>query len=1078
MSNIVNLYYLDGTLAGSLDVTSVPDATAVPKTTTADGTTPAEDTTPTFTANPTSELLANYAKLGGDVSFANLNVTQRFTAYFGKIANWDINSGIIYCPTIKLDGNNEKITVGNSGELIIDGKNKRVLSSNYVSGSFGSGFLLSSDLLEVGNISCRGIFRTAVFQKDIINVIAGSFVVSPNGDVLDADMTASETATLKIKGTVTFAVGDILRIKEVNGANVDDEWLEVTDDTYAPIYSVTRDKGNSYTTGVNPTWKKGAAVVDYGQSGQGGLYMTASDSNAPYLSVYTHLGSPWSALTTHLRLGNLNGFLGYATDLYGIAIGNATNYFKYDPTNGVRLAGSLTILNPGDINTSDLTNDAGWTTDASLNTFISGTYATDITAIQNQLDGVLVNYFYDKVTTGDTPPSLTELPASGWDEVDYPDHTGDLYYDLGSKTTLDGEVHTDHTTIDLVDASDFDAAGSILCEGDLIAYTGKTGNQLTGVTGIASTHATGMTVTQGGGYVYRWLFTDPDYEWVLVPDSGVAAALAAASTAQDTADGKRRVFTATPTTPYDVGDLWLTSLSAITGDLKKCVTAKATGAYDAADWLVATKYTDDTTANQAIIDAAAAQAAADTAQATADGMIIAYYQDTAPHSDYTNVPDNATYNTYVGDLWYKTSTTTTYIYTKTANGGNFNYAFTATTIPASIFDTIDGKRTVFTTTPTTPYYTGDLWLTSMSASSGDIKKCITERLTGAYNAADWVIASEYTKGATWGTNLNNIPTTLTAPSGDGLYLSSTYMGFYKSSAWKTYIDNSGNFILGDIAGGGTGISWNQATAVLSIKGSIVMTGGSISWAGVTAPDYTQIQGTKPPSNATYGATWGVNIGGSNLPASGATVGATWNSNISGQPSDSNILNSYLANGSYSGGTFISGTTIYSPVIVGCSISAKYGSTIVATMNSNGVRVNGQYFALYDAAGSTLYGWIGGYSGYFNISSEYSRNILISAGSATIHLNSTCAPLNHAAVNLGYSNYAFGNVYSLNFSFSSSKYLNVVGSNIQSNSDFRVAGSIRLTGNLIFENNASITIGSYVFYVTSDPDYPGKYYLRT
>lgn len=1078
MSNIVNLYYLDGTLAGSLDVSSVPDAVSVPKTTTTDKTNATQDNTPTFTANPTNEALANYAKLGGDVSFANLTITSRFTAYFGKIANWDINSGVISCPTIKLDGNNEKITIGNSGELVIDGKNKRVFSSNYVSGSFGSGFLLSSDLLEVGNISCRGIFRTAVFQKDIINVIAGSFVVSPNGDVLDADMTASESSTLKIKGTVTLAVGDILRIKEVNGANVDDEWLEVTDATYAPIYSVTRDKGNSYTTGANPAWKKGVAVVDYGQSGDGGIYMTASDSNSPYLSVYTHLGSPWSALTTHLRLGNLNGFLGYSTDLYGIAIGNVTNYFKYDPTNGVRIAGSLTILNPGDINTADLNNDAGWTSDSALTTFISGTYATDITAIQNQLDGVLVNYFYDKVTTGDTPPSLTELPASGWDEVDYPDHTGDLYYDLGSKSTLDGEVHTDHTTIDLVDASDFDAAGSILCEGDLIAYTGKTGNQLTGVTGIATTHATGTTVTQGGGYVYRWLFTDPDYEWVLVPDSGVAAALAAASTAQDTADGKRRVFTATPTTPYDVGDLWLTSLTAVTGDLKKCITAKATGSYDAADWVVATKYTDDTAANQAIIDAAAAQSAADTAQATADGMIIAYYQETAPHSDYTNVPDNATYNKYVGDLWYKISTTTTYIYTKTANGGNFDYAFTATTIPASIFDTIDGKRTVFTTTPTTPYYTGDLWLTSMSASTGDIKKCIVERLTGAYNAADWVIASEYTKGATWGTNLNNIPTTLTAPSGDGLYLSSTYMGFYKSSAWKTYIDNSGNFILGDIAGGGTGIAWNQATAVLSIKGSIVMTGGSISWAGVTAPDYTQIQGTKPPSNATYGATWGVNIGGSNLPASGATVGATWNSNISGQPSDNAILNSILANGSYSGGTFISGTTIYAPVIIGCSISAKSGSTIVATMNANGVRVNGQYFSLYDAAGSTIYGWIGGYNGYFNISSEYSRNILINAGSATIHLNSTCAPLNHAAVNLGYSNYAFGNVYSLNFAFSSSKYLNVVGSNIQSNSDFRVAGSIRLTGNLIFENNASITIGSYVFYVTSDPDYSGKYYLRT
>jgi hypothetical protein len=60
---------------------------------------------------------------------------------------------------------------------------------------------------------------------------------------------------------------------------------------------------------------------------------------------------------------------------------------------------------------------------------------------------------------------------------------------------------------------------------------------------------------------------------------------------------KRRVFTATPTTPYDVGDLWLTSLTAGTGDIKKCITALASGAYNAAHWVTASKYTDDTTVN-------------------------------------------------------------------------------------------------------------------------------------------------------------------------------------------------------------------------------------------------------------------------------------------------------------------------------------------------------------------------------------------------------------------------------------------------------------------------------------------------
>ncbi|MBP1932945.1 phage tail spike protein [Ammoniphilus resinae] len=36
---------------------------------------------------------------------------------------------------------------------------------------------------------------------------------------------------------------------------------------------------------------------------------------------------------------------------------------------------------------------------------------------------------------------------------------------------------------------------------------------------------------------------------------------------------------------------------------------------------------------------------------------------------------------------------------------------------------------------------------------------------------------------------------------------------------------------------------------VTVAGNISMTGGSISWGNVSAPDYTQIQGSKPPSNA-------------------------------------------------------------------------------------------------------------------------------------------------------------------------------------------------------------------------------------
>ena len=59
----------------------------------------------------------------------------------------------------------------------------------------------------------------------------------------------------------------------------------------------------------------------------------------------------------------------------------------------------------------------------------------------------------------------------------------------------------------------------------------------------------------------------------------------AAIDAKDIAEGKRRVFVNQPTTPYDVGDLWVNGQ-----DLRRCSTARASGSYVAADWVLATQY--------------------------------------------------------------------------------------------------------------------------------------------------------------------------------------------------------------------------------------------------------------------------------------------------------------------------------------------------------------------------------------------------------------------------------------------------------------------------------------------------------
>lgn len=92
------------------------------------------------------------------------------------------------------------------------------------------------------------------------------------------------------------------------------------------------------------------------------------------------------------------------------------------------------------------------------------------------------------------------------------------------------------------------------------------------------------------GYAWRFMVQNGSYSWGRITDSDVTKALEDAANAQDTADSKRRVFVSQPTPPYDVGDLWVQGEN---GDILRCATPRASGSYNASDWVLASKYTDD-----------------------------------------------------------------------------------------------------------------------------------------------------------------------------------------------------------------------------------------------------------------------------------------------------------------------------------------------------------------------------------------------------------------------------------------------------------------------------------------------------
>lgn len=166
--------------------------------------------------------------------------------------------------------------------------------------------------------------------------------------------------------------------------------------------------------------------------------------------------------------------------------------------------------------------------------------------LQNQIDGVIDSWFFDY------SPTTSNYPASEWttDEI-RSRHLGDTFTNIQQSPATDA------------------------------------------------------------GKSWRWIVGSGGFVWTPISDSDAVLALQKAAAAQDTADGKRRVFTTTPTNAhvYDVGDLWVNATAgSYVNELLRCNTAKLAGiAFNLTHWEKATKYTDDSVANDALDIAGNAQ---------------------------------------------------------------------------------------------------------------------------------------------------------------------------------------------------------------------------------------------------------------------------------------------------------------------------------------------------------------------------------------------------------------------------------------------------------------------------------------
>ena len=262
------------------------------------------------------------------------------------------------------------------------------------------------------------------------------------------------------------------------------------------------------------------------------------------------------------------------------------------------------------------------------------------------------------------------------------------------------------------------------------------------------THLGDLYYDNKTGKAYRFAKDGNTYKWTIIADTDIAKALSDASKAQETADGKMKVFSAQPIPPYQLGDIWVNATYPTDGriyknEILRCQTAKAKdSSFAIADWTKASKYTDDSALNTFKEEYKNDMASY---KEQLDEKVETWFYNYAPTTQNKPASDWTTdtlKSQHAGDLFYNTSNGYTYRWTGTAwariKDNDINTAMTAA---SKAQDTADGKRTVFTSQPTVPYDEGDLW-----ASGGDDGKtlmvCIKGRTTGSFTSSEWVKAND------------------------------------------------------------------------------------------------------------------------------------------------------------------------------------------------------------------------------------------------------------------------------------------------------------------------------------------------
>lgn len=247
----------------------------------------------------------------------------------------------------------------------------------------------------------------------------------------------------------------------------------------------------------------------------------------------------------------------------------------------------------------------------------------------NHSTGKAFFHVYGDMYFGDRPTSANNYEGDSYVKYDSDKKKVTIKGDLDIKSTYDGKTLDKYITEKSLDKN---AVETIIKKSETIT---DLQNQIDGAietwfydgvptlktepasgwdTDMMKNHLGDLYYDNKTGKAYRFAKDGSTYKWIIITDTELTKAIEDSSQALKDAKSKRRIFGSQPVPPYDVNDMWVNATypsdgSTYKNEILKCSTSKAEGEeFDIADWKLASKYTDDTKAEEAKKAAENAQA--------------------------------------------------------------------------------------------------------------------------------------------------------------------------------------------------------------------------------------------------------------------------------------------------------------------------------------------------------------------------------------------------------------------------------------------------------------------------------------